>query len=218
MNNYPLSSDYRMPDPSRAMPSSELISQRQPRGQRLFDNVTEFYSWYISSWYMADGGTASPETLQKSESTRKILSLIKRIAEVSKDGGNFLTETEEIIALNAFSNVLQDLNSGKLRKQNLPDALFEIIENLTRDNPKAKVVFQITELEYRLCINPPLGQSSELTVQYQQVLTQIIQGITPQLQDINASAIAQGLSQILENSSTAENFNNAINEAIKHWL
>jgi hypothetical protein len=219
MGSDPLSREYRVPGPPRALSSSELSSHPgQPLGQRLFDDVTEFYSWYVSSWYMSDGETASTETLQKSESTRKVLSLIKRIAEVSMNGGNFLTEKEEMHALNQLSNILQDLNSGKLRKQDLPDALFLLLENLVQNNPKAKVVFQTTELEYRLCINPPPGQSSESMNQYQRVLNQIIQGITPQMRDMNASAIAQGLSRILENPDAVENINQAINEAIKHWL
>jgi hypothetical protein len=219
MDNHPFSGDYGIPGSPHPLPSSELLSRPgQPLGQRLFDDITEFYSWYVSSWYMSDGGTASIETLQRSESTRKILSLIKRIAEVSMNGGNFLSEKEETEALNQLSNILQDLNSGKLRKQALPDALFLVMESLTQNNPKAKVVFQTTELEYRLCINPPPGQSSELTTQYQQILTQIIQGINPHMRDINASAISQGLSQILENLGSVDNIHQSLNEAIKHWL
>jgi hypothetical protein len=215
----PLNGDYRIPSPPRFLGPSEPLSHTgHLPGQRLFDDITEFYSWYISSWYMSDGRTASPESLQKSESTRKILSLLKRIAEVSMNGGHFLTEKEEMRALNALSNILQDLSSGNLRKQDLPDALFQVLVNLTENNPKAKVVFQTTELEYLFCINPPSGQPSGLTMRYQQLFTQIIQGISPQMRDINASAIAQGLSRILENPNAIENINQAINEAIKHWL
>lgn len=89
---------------------------------------------------------------------------------------------------------------------------------MTQANPKAKVVAQTTELEYRLCINPSSEQSSILTQQYQEALSQIIHKIGPKLLDINASAISQGLSQILENLDTIEDFNRAIDEAIKHWL
>jgi hypothetical protein len=220
MSSNPLNRDYQVPGPiPQPILTKELISSSgQPLGQRLFDDTTEFYSWYVSSWYMSDGGAASAEILQKSESTRKILSLLKRIAEVSMNGGNFLTEKEEVHALNDLSNILQDLNSGKLRKQHLPDALFQVMEDLIQNNPKAKVVSQVTELEYYLCINPPAGQSLESTIQYQKVLNRVTERISPQMRDINASAIAQGLSQILENPSGVENIYQAIQEAIKHWL
>ena len=205
--------------PSGFVPGAEAISPPEKLfGQRLFDDTTEFYSWYVSAWYMSDKGTASAEILQKSESTRKILSLLKRIAEVSMSGGGFLTEKEEANALNELSTIIHDLSSGNLRKQDLPGALFSILENLTQNNPKAKVVAQTTELEYLLCINPPPEQSSEMTDQCQRLFTQIIQGITPEMRDINASAIAQGLSQILENPHAIENMPQAIHEAIKHWV
>jgi hypothetical protein len=191
-----------------------LAKHTPPPGQQLFNDVTEFYCWYVSSWYMPDGHS---EMSKKGDATRKILSLIKRIAEVSINGGQFLTETEASKAVNELNNVIQDLNSGQLRKKDLPEALLQVMVNLTEQNPKAKVVCQTTELEYRLCINPPANQTSEVTAQYQKALANIIQGI-PKMRDINASAISQGLSQILDNSSGMKNVAEAINQAVKHWL
>ncbi len=204
--------------PSQFLSAETISPSGKHFGQRLFDDTTEFYSWYVSAWYMSEKGTASTEILQKSESTRKILSLLKRIAEVSMNEGGFLTEKEEANALNALCTIVQDLSCGNLRKQDLPRALFSILENLTQHNPKAKVVAQTTELEYLLCINPTPEQSSEITDQCQRLFTQIIQSITAEMREINASAIAQGLSRILENPSTIENMPQAIHEAIKHWV
>jgi hypothetical protein len=230
MSSSPLSRDYQVK--STVVPGEFISSSGKPLGQQLFDDITEFYSWYISSWYMADGKTASVEILQKNESIRKILSLLKRIAEVSMNGGSFLREKEEIHVLNKLSNILQDLNSGKLRKHHLPNGLFQVLEGLTQNNPKAKVISQITELEYYFCINPPPGQSPESTIRYQKLFNQIIDKISPQMPDISASAIAQGLSRILESlnsvsdlaskasfaTPSVKNIYQEIQEAIRHWL
>ncbi|MBS0603642.1 MAG: hypothetical protein JSS60_01250 [Verrucomicrobia bacterium] len=219
MSSNPIGNGYQSPVPPWTPQSStNLARQGQPCGQQLFDDVTEFYSWYISSWYMASNEPSSSESSQKSDATRKILSLIKRVAEVSMSGGNFLSDKEESKAVDALSDILQDLNSGRLRKQDLPEALQQVMTDLTNDNPKAKVVFQTTELEYRLCINPAPGQSKELTGQYQQSLSLIIERITPEMRDINASAIAQGLSQILDNPETEIDISGAINKAVKDWI
>jgi hypothetical protein len=200
-------------------PSTEYRSPSgAAHGQRLFDDITAFYSWYVASWCLSTNEPSSSESAKKNDLARKVLSLIKRIAEVSMNGGYFLSEKEEIKAVNELSDILQDLNSGRLRKQALPTALVQLMGDLTNANPKAKVVWQTTELEYLLCINPSPGQSAAMTEQYRGTLSLIIQKINPEMRDINASAISQGLSQILENPDAITDFNSAISEAIKHWL
>lgn len=204
-----MSQDFPIPGPFPLAVTPEKISSHptQPVGQELFDEVTDFYSWYITSWY---DGAAS----EHGEATRKALSLIKRVSEVSMNGGNFLTEREESGALAALRNIFQDLHSGKLRKNHLPSALVHLMETLTRNNPKAKLVALTTELEYIHCINPPLSQSSEITVKYQQIFDSIIQSITPHMREINASALSRELSRFLENSTTTE----SLQLAIKDWI
>jgi hypothetical protein len=192
------------PDITQARPG-------QPLGQRLFDDITEFYCWYVTSWYR---GLPSKE----GESIPKILSVMKRVAEVSMNGANYLSEKEEIKAVDSLSNILQDLNSGKLRQQDLPEALMHVTSAMINHNPKAKVVSQTTELEYRLCINPDPAQPSDLTNKYQQTLSMIIEKITPEMRDSNATAIAQGLSQILAHPENFENTHEAIQQAVKDWL
>lgn len=219
--NTPISNSFSAPVPPPG-PSSGSFSPVVSilPGQQLFNDVTEFYSWYITCWYMSDSHSPpSAETTKKSDAIRIILSLIKRIAEVSMSSGKFLSELEERRAINELKNVVQDLNGGQLRKQNLPEALWKVLLSITDHNPKAKLVCQTTELEYRLCINPPDDQSPEMTMQYKTALAQIIQGITPQMRDINASAISQGLSQILDNNNLGStDITKAIDEAVKYWL
>ena len=55
MSSNPLNRDYQVPGPiPQPILTKELISSSgQPLGQRLFDDTTEFYSWYVSSWYMS---------------------------------------------------------------------------------------------------------------------------------------------------------------------
>ncbi len=219
MNSNPLGNSFHAPIPTWTPQKAGYASPSgAAHGHRLFDDTTEFYSWYVTSWYLSGNEPSFSESSQKSDAARKILSLIKRIAEVSMNGGYFLSEAEESKAVDGLSDIMQDLNSGRLRKQDLPEALLKLMFEMTESNPKAKVVAQTTELEYRLCINPSPEQSSALTQQYQEALSQIIHRINPKLLDINASAISQGLSQILENLDAIEDFNSAIHEAVRHWL
>lgn len=195
------------------------IEHRSPQGnaygKSLLEDITSFYSWFVSSWYLSD---ATPETSQKDDSSRKILSLIKRISEVSVNGGFILSENEELKAIQFLQDIHQDLLNGSLRKQDLPTALVQLMNDLTHRNPKAKVVSQTTELEYLLCINPSPHQSEKSTEEYRSLLSQIIQKVNPQMPDINASAISQGLSYILEDPDAIPDIHSAINNAIKHWL
>lgn len=219
MSNNPIDNRFPPSFPPWTTPSrAQVPSFGDIYGQRLFDDVTAFYSWYVSAWYLSSGEFVSSESSQKNDTTRKILSLIKRIAEVSMSGGGFLSEKEESRALDGLSEILQDLNNGSLRKQQLPEALLQLADTLTANNPKAKLVSQTTELEYLFCINPSPMQSTDLTQKYQQLFTLIIEKINPQMRDINASAISRGLSQILENPHRSADMSGKIHEAIKHWL
>lgn len=211
----PIRKDFSEFSPISPSPGSPLYPSC---GQHLFNEAEKFYSWYVSSWYMSDGNSASAEMVSKSEVTKKTLSVIKRVAEVSMKEGKFLSEVEEQKVINELNAVFQDLNSGQLRKHDLPEALLKVLHHMMEHNPKAKLVCQTTELEYRLCINPPINQSEQLTQQYQKALERIIFGITPNLHDINASAISQGLSQILENHNGNHTIIEALEEAVKHWM
>lgn len=86
-------------------------------GRRLFDDTTEFYSWYVTSWCLSSSEPSLSESSQKSDATRKILSLIKRIAEVSMNGGYFLSDKDESNAVDGLGNIMQDLSSGGLRSR-----------------------------------------------------------------------------------------------------
>jgi hypothetical protein len=214
MNSEPVSGNFQVP-PWPPQPGSVPLQPEYPSGELLFDEITEFYSWYV---YACLDPTISQENSKSSHSIPKILSVMKRIAEVSMNGGNFLSQQDELRAIESLSNILHDLKSGKLRRQDLPDALKQITDTLTNGNPKAKVVSQTTELEYRLCINPSREQSSELTGKYQKILSRIIEKIGSGMPEINASAIAQNLLHILDNTPEITDIHEAIDEAVKHWL
>ncbi len=215
----PLGNSFHSPLPSRPLQVNVLLPRSGvANGQRLYDEVTEVYTWYISSWYTPSVATSSLEGAQANETIRKTLSQIKRIAEVSIQGGSFLSEREEQKALDRLRDVLQDWNSGELRKQEIPHALYRLVDELTGQNPKARVVFQTTELEYRLCINPPQGQPPDLTERYRQVLAGNILKITPDLHDVHAGGISQGLSRVLEYSNPSDDLHSALQEAIRRWI
>jgi hypothetical protein len=187
-------------------------------GQRLCDEVTEIYTWFISSWYTRIGTSSTRAEDETNEAIRKALSHIKRIAHVSLQGGAFLSEGEELWTIERLKEIIEAWNGGEMRKQELPHAFHRLIAELTGPNPKAKVVFQATELEYRLCLNPPLSQSPQLTDHYREVLAGIIQKVTPSLHDVHASGLSQGLSKILDNSSVSQDLSALFQEAVKRWI
>lgn len=186
--------------------SSSFPESFQCSGQRLFDQVSEFYAWYMS-WDI---------TPKEHAETFELLSRIMRIAQVCRDGGLFLNEDEEQKALRSVSSLREELFDGHCRQQEIPQNLLKIIQALIT-NPKARLVAKTNELEYMLCIrSSPENESQAL--KFQQILNEILNKITPTFLDIHAHAISQGLSKIIENIHTIDDVEDAIIQATKHWM
>ncbi len=218
MSSSPLNTPAYPPRPSQPILANALLRPGAVPGQRLYDRVTEVYTWYVSNWYTFGKRTSDSNRFKADEQIRRTLTHIKRIADVSLQGGAFLSPKEEERTLEKLSDLIEDVRSGQTSRQELPDALLRLTSELTSHNPKAKLVFQATELEYLLCVNPAAGQPSDLTASYQQMLSQVIRQITPHMPDHNASAISQGLAKILEYGGRLGDLNHALYEAIKRWI
>lgn len=218
MSFSPLNTPGNPPTPSQTTQANALPRPGAAPGQRLYDRITEVYTWYISNWYAFGRRAYESNRGDLDEQIRRTLTHIKRIADVSLQGGDFLTRSEEERTLAKLGDLIEDVSSGQTSRHELPDALARLTSELTSKNPKAKLVFQATELEYLLCINPIAGQPADLTASYEQMLSQIIRQITPQMPDHNASAISQGLAKILEQGNRLGDLNYALYEAIKRWI
>ena len=185
-----------------------LMGSARPSGQRLFDQISEFYAWYLS-WDI------SPKVHAK---TFEFLSRIMRIAQVSKDWGHFLSDEEEQKALKLLSSLREELFDGLCRQQEIPQTLLNILQLLTNSNPKARLVARTNELEYILCVNAAPSQPPEIRTRYQLLLDHILNQITPNLRDTHAHAVSQGLSKIIENPNAIADIHAAILQATQRWL
>lgn len=177
-------------------------------GQRLFDTTSEFYAWYLS-WDI------NPSDHRESF---KILSQIMRIAQVSLSKGHFLQEEEETLALTRFNGLKERLFDGNIKSKEIVHRLTDILLLLTRSNPKSRLVAQATELEYLFCLYPKEPLSEEQLAQMEKLLHKILSAVTPELMDIHAHAIAQGLAKLIEKPSSHANPLRAVEEAIGNWI
>ncbi|MBS0649781.1 MAG: hypothetical protein JSR93_01340 [Verrucomicrobia bacterium] len=205
----PLGNDFEAPiSPwtDREFPS--IKSSSKPNGQQLFEQVSDFYAWYMS-WDITPSDHAK---------TFELLSRIMRIAQVCKDGGLFLTYDEEEKALKSLSSLREDLFDGFCRQHEIGANLLKIIQILVTSNPKARLVARTNELEYMLCVYAPPSQNEAEKARYQLLLDQILRKVTPSLLDTHAHAVSQGLAKIIENVNTIENIHEEILKATKHWL
>src|SRR5579872_5272218 len=121
-------------------------------GELLESQISDFYAWYMA-W------DSIPCSHAKNFQS---LSQIKQIARVCLQGGAYLSEREEKHALESLNDLKNGLYDGTVQQQEIPGHLQRIISDLTFVNHKARLVSHTTELEYRLCIHPPLNQSPEI--------------------------------------------------------
>lgn len=205
----PLGKDFEAPpspwtDRSRQLPYTSTPT----RGQRLFDQVSDFYAWYMS-WDINPNAHAK---------TFELLSRIMRIAQVSKDWGLFLSIEEEEKALKLLGLLCEDLFDGLCRQEEIPQHLLKMIQLLTISNPKSRLVARTNELEYILCVHAQPSEPSEAKLRYQTLLNHILTQVTPQLLDTHAHAASQGLCKIIENPKAVKDIHAAILAAIERWL
>ena len=176
----------------------------QAPGQQLFQQASDFYSWFMSSFSL----TADAKVFQ-------ILSKIMRIAKLSSEGGKFLSDQEEKKTILLLTKLKEQLCDGTLKKEHTADELSSFVHNIISSNPKAKVISYATELEYNFCIlKPPSKESSHL----KNYLEHLVEKVTPSLLEIQAYAISQIMGKILENPKVHLNAAVLLEEEIPRWL
>lgn len=203
----PIGKDFQAPlSPWTHREHSPRKRDKRLSGQILFEQVADFYAWYLS-WV---------KTPQAHAKTFELLSRLMRIAQVSKDGGFFLSEEEEEKALKALSILRENLFDGLCRQHEIRESLLHMIQGLIAGNPKARLVARTNELEYILCIYAET--SVEEKARYQRLFDEVLKKVTPSLLDIHAHAVSQGLLRIIEKPGAFENVEQAILKATEHWL
>ncbi|MBS0620032.1 MAG: hypothetical protein JSS61_01045 [Verrucomicrobia bacterium] len=165
-------------------------------GNRLQEDAAAFYVWYVSSCY------ANPS--EGGEATRRALSQIMRIAEVCKNGSACLTFDQEGRAIQDLTHVREAFLSGSLKFRELQQALGEVLWRLIESNPRARIVSQVTELEYRLLVNPQENLTNETAEECKTLIQNILERVSLGLSDLHAGALSRSLSSALSNTSNIQ--------------
>ena len=186
------------------MTIEELNPSTSP-GQQLFNSVSDFYSWYMS-WIHVPSSQAN---------VFRTLSELMRIALLSAEGGKYLSFQDEKKGMQNLSKLKENLCDGNLKKEATFRELRSLVDIITSQNAKAKLVSFATELEYQFCIlSPPSIQADHL----QNYLNRLLKHITPSLLEIQAYAITQIMSKILENPPQDKDAGYILEKEVKQWI
>ncbi len=185
--------------------SFSKTSSRTTVGDCLFNYTSEFYSWYMS---LVDDSKSQSGVF-------RALSQLMRIALLSAEGGNYLKMDTEEKALRSLTLLKENLSDGNLKHGEVLHQLKKIINEITSNNPKARLVTYATEIEYTYCIEKnPSNQIQE----FQQYLKELLNFVTPSLLEIHAYAIAQIMGKVLENPTLFADPKTTLKEEINKWL
>ena len=175
-------------------------------GGLFLESLSEFYTWFMSC--LKDPISHS--------GVFKSLSLLMRIATRSLEGGHYLTPSLEQKGIRVLFAIKEELLLGMRKQTEVLASLKKLIDDLTVQNIKAKLVLYLTELEYECCIyKKPSTQNQK----FQEYLTQLNQLITPAFLEIKASAIVQILRRTLETQKkTHLDLEISIQQEINKWI
>ena len=178
---------------------------KNPIGDKLFNSSSEFYDWYMS---LIDASKSQTGIFSA-------LSQIMRVALLSIEGGNYLKSDGEERAIRDLTLLKEELSDGNIKHSEVPHQLKKIIEGITANNPKARLVTYATEIEYTYCIKEA---SSSQTLEFQKYLKELLGFVSPSLLEIHAYAIAQIMGKVLENPSLFGDPKITLKEEINKWL
>jgi hypothetical protein len=174
-------------------------------GRQLFNSVSDFYSWYMSRIHTPSAHASIFQTLSE----------LMRISSLSAEGGEYLSPEEEKRGVRSLSKLKEKLCDGNLKKEDTLRKLKALIDNITSQNPKAKLVSYATELEYQFCILRPPSPHSEYLQNY---LNELLKYVTPSLLGIQAYAITQIIGKILDTTPLHKDTGYILEKEVKQWI
>lgn len=170
-------------------PSSPFPRYNALSGQKLFEQASELYAWY-GSWDKSPCDHTA---------TYEHLSTIMLLAKMHIEGGNYLRAHEEEKAFSDLLQLCHELYLGSKTDKHLPESLESIIDILTEENARAKLVAITIKLDYRIRIRPCIEQTADEGIQA--LLHAILSKVTADLTEDRAQIAAQKLSELLEGVS-----------------
>lgn len=188
-------SDYHVPPFSPGADPEGLHlqgSKSQNVGDKLYEHSSSFYSWY--QWFRRSNDSA-----QGAHNLQVIMQIAKTAS---------LSPEEEQEAIARLSNLRDDLDSGRVSLSQIGYETERIIDNLTENNPKSRVVMYTTQIE--MAINHSEGEpSSEL----KEALGHIISEVS-EMAPIQAETLSRNLSLILSPDNTSKEVLNAFHQTV----
>lgn len=151
----------------------------------------ELYFWLMRS-------TSIPK--QHAE-TFRLLSQIMRIAQISQEGAECLSDQVESNCFIALSNIKEQVQDGKIQIGSLAVPVHQVLQKLIYDNPKAQLIAHATEIEYIFCIHSTYSSSCEANYQhkFKGYLKTIVDTVNSPISSTQTKAIVQVLCQIIKN-------------------
>lgn len=146
-------------------------------------------------------------------STYQRINQLLRIADGSRKQGQFLTATDEDNALESLRTCRDRLYNGEIRTQEISGAVGDVLASITHNNPKARLVGKVTELEYRYCIYPSQQGIPDADPELQDLFNKVIEEITPRLLDIKALQLARELTDLDSDKPASE-----LKPILQNWL
>ena len=92
------------------------------------------------------------------------------------------------------------------------------LDSIVSQNPKAKLVAKITELEYKTCLRDPTQLSDEDQASLKDLFTEISNRISSDTPSLNAEAISRSIDKLLDESPPPNTMIQELQDNIKSWL
>ncbi|MDN3509461.1 MAG: hypothetical protein P0S93_05580, partial [Candidatus Neptunochlamydia sp.] len=163
------------PIPDYQMPGMTPKASASAREKQSFQGQAEaFYSWYQSI----------RQPTFPTEGFRG-LQYIMQIGEKET-----ATEEEASAANEELKTLMDDIDCGKKTLDQIPYEIERIVDHLTENNPKSRIVMQATQIEIAVNLSQ-LGTAEDLN----EMMESLLQKVNPKMSNIQAEAISHTLQE-----------------------
>ena len=163
------------PIPDYQMPGITPKASASTSEQQSFQSEAEaFYSWYQSI----------RQPTSPTEGYRG-LQYIMQIGEKET-----ATEKEASTASEELKELMEDLDGGRKTLDQIPYEIERIVDHLTENNPKSRIIMQATQIE--IAVNLSQLEAPE---DFKDIMQALLQKINPEMPNIQAEAISHALQE-----------------------
>ena len=163
--------DYQMPGvtPKASTSSSEH--------QSFASEAEAFYSWY--------------QSIRRPTSPAEGYQGLQYIMQIGKLGT--ATKEEASTASKGLNSLMEDLDGGRKTLDQIPYEVGRIVDRLTENNPKSRIVKQATQIEIAVNLS-----ELETPDEFKEMMHTLLEKISPEMPNIQAEAISHILQESLK--------------------